>query len=108
MVFTLATVDEILPLLGERLRRQRLAQGLAQSELAAMAGLSLGAVRKLERSGQSSVETMVRVVKALGLVAELEPLFEARPTSIAQMERAERARQRQRAPRRAVSQLSQP
>ena len=82
------------------MRAQRLAQGLPQRELAQMAGLSLGALRKLEGSGQSSLETLVRVVQALGLAGELEDLFVLQRQSIAQMEQAEAARQRQRAPRR--------
>ena len=49
MAFILATADEILRTLGQRIRAQRLAQGLPQSELAQMAGLSLGALRKLEK-----------------------------------------------------------
>lgn len=99
MSFQLAIADEILQALGQRLRMQRLAQHLPQRELAAMAGLSLGAVRKLEGSGQSSLETLVRVVQALGLTDELEALFEMKRQSIADMVRAEAANQRRRAPR---------
>ena len=54
-----------------------------------MASLSLGAVRKFERNGQSSLETFVRVVQTLGLTQELETLFEFKPTAIAALERAE-------------------
>jgi transcriptional regulator with XRE-family HTH domain len=100
MSFILATPNEILQQLGERLRAQRLAQALPQSELAAMAGLSPGAVRKLERSGQSSLETLVRVAQVLGLVEELQALFAFKRQSIALMEQAEQD-QRQRAPRKA-------
>ncbi len=100
MSFKLASTGEILEALGRRLRAQRLAQGLPQYELAQMAGLSLGALRKLESSGQSSLETLVRVVQALGLADELEDLFVLKRHSIAQMELAEAAGQRQRAPRR--------
>ena len=100
MVFTLSTATEILSTLGSRLRAQRLAQGFSQRDLAQMAGLSLGALRKLEHDGQCSLETLIRVVLALGLVEELEDLFVLKRQSIAQMEQAEAARQRQRAPRR--------
>lgn len=100
MTFTLAPVDEVLSSLGQRLRAQRLAQGLPQSELAQMAGLSLGALRKLESNGHSSLETWVRAVQALGLAAELDDLLLLKRQSIAQMERAATAQQRQRAPRR--------
>jgi transcriptional regulator with XRE-family HTH domain len=98
MDFMLATCPEILLTLGERLRAHRLAQSLPQRELALRAGLSLGAVRKLEHDGQSSLETLLRVVQALGLTGELESLFVLRRESIAQMEKAEQA-ERKRAPR---------
>lgn len=100
MAFILAPTDEILQTLGRRVRAQRLAQGLPQRELAQMAGLSLGALRKLESSGQTSLETLIRATQALGLADELEGLFVLKRQSIAQMEQAEAAGQRQRAPRR--------
>ncbi|MDO9436870.1 helix-turn-helix domain-containing protein [Hydrogenophaga sp.] len=100
MVFVMAAASEILQILGQRLRAQRLAQELPQRDLAAMAGLSLGALRKLESSGQSSLETLVRTVQALGLVNELDELFVLQRESIAQMDRAEAIGQRQRATRR--------
>lgn len=99
MTLSLAPFNEILQTLGRRIRAQRLAQGLTQSELAQMAGLSLGALRKLESTGQSSLETLIRVVQALGLVQELEDLFVLKRQSIAQMEQAEAAGRRQRASR---------
>lgn len=100
MSLNLAPSSDILQVLGQRVRAQRLAQELPQRELAQMAGLSLGALRKLESSGQSSLETLVRAVQALGLVNELDDLFVLKRQSIAQMEKAEAATQRQRARRR--------
>lgn len=100
MAIILASSVEIMHTLGHRLRAQRLAQGLAQRELAQMAGLSLGAVRKLEHNGQSSLDTLIRLAQALGLAGELETLFALKRQSIAQMEQAATASQRQRAPRR--------
>lgn len=103
MSFMLSLSSEILSALGARLRVQRLAQALSQRELAQMAGLSLGALRKLETNGQCSLDTLIRVVQALGLTAELEELFVLKRQSIAQMAQAEAAQQRQRAPRRRSS-----
>ncbi|MCC6716805.1 MAG: helix-turn-helix transcriptional regulator [Acetobacteraceae bacterium] len=100
MSLDIAPTSEILQALGQRVRAQRLAQGVPQRELAQMAGLSLGALRKLESSGRSSLETLVRAVQALGLVNELEDLFVLKRQSIAQMEQAEAVGRRQRAPRR--------
>ena len=97
--FITATTDEILTAFGARLRAQRLAQELPQSELARMAGLSLGALRKLELDGRCSLETLVRIVQALGLTDQLDALFVPSRHSIAAMERVARSHQRQRAPR---------
>lgn len=96
--FAFATPEEICAELGTRLKRQRLAQALSQHELAQRAGVSVGTVKNLEGKGQSSVETLVHIVSALGLADALANLFELKVTSIAAMEGAERA-QRQRAPR---------
>ena len=72
---------------------------ISQQVLADRAGLSLGAVRQLEGSGQSGLDTLVRVLFVLGIVDELEDLFVLRQQSIAQMERANDLSRRQRAPR---------
>ncbi len=103
MAFLLSTPAEILHTLGARLREQRLAQSLTQRELAQMAGLSLGALRKLETDGQCSLETLVRAAQALGLLEALEDLFVLKRQSIAQMEQVEVVSRRQRAPRKKTS-----
>ena len=100
MTFQLCTPLEILHTLGLRLRAQRLAQSLTQREVAQRAGLSLGALRKLETDGQCSLETWVRVAQTLGLLEELNDLFVLKTQSIAQMEQAEQLQRRQRARRR--------
>lgn len=103
--FNLASAAEVCQHLGLRLRRHRLAQLLTQAELAARAGVSTGTVRTLEATGAVSADSLLRVALTLGLAPGLQGLFDAPPpTSIAQLERAERARgaqakPRQRAPR---------
>jgi transcriptional regulator with XRE-family HTH domain len=98
MDFAFATCNEILQELGARLRAQRLAQSLTQQQLADMASVSLGTIKTLERSGSSSLETLVRVVQALGLADDLASLFELKLDSIAHMQALSQA-QRQRASR---------
>lgn len=100
MDFTFSPAEEIARELGSRLKSARLALGLAQSELAARAGVARGTIATLENSGQSSLASMVQVVQALGLASELQNLFVPQPASIAAMERQAQARARQRAPRR--------
>lgn len=82
MTFKRSTSTEILCALGVRLREQRLAQSLTQRELAKMAGLSLGALRKVESDGQCSLETRVRVLQALGLLEALASGLELSPLHV--------------------------
>ena len=92
LYISLAANEEICRELGSRLKAQRLARNLSQQELAARAGVSAGTVKNLENKGQSSLESLVRIVSALDLVEELGGLFVLRTGSIAEMERAEPAR----------------
>ena len=92
MDIVLAGTAEICRELGARLKAQRLARNLGQKELAARAGVSAGTVKNLENKGQSSLESIIRIVSALDLVEELASLFVLRARSIAEMERAELSR----------------
>lgn len=106
--FAFSTSDEITAELGLRLKAVRLSQSLTQADLAERAGVSVGTVKSLERTGQSSVASLVRVVQALGLSDQLQSLFVLKVQSIAQMEQAQLA-QRRRAPRKArIAARSQP
>jgi transcriptional regulator with XRE-family HTH domain len=98
--FGLATPQEIVREIGARLRVQRLHQSLTQDELAACAAVSVSALKTLESTGKSTVETLVRVAGALGLQDDFAQLFVPKVvSSIAALERFERAKQRVRAPR---------
>lgn len=88
MQFDFATADEIAAEFGERIRAQRLAQNLQQSELAARAGVSERCLGNFERSGKGTFDVFLRLTMALGLVESLSPLFELRPKSIKAMEQA--------------------
>lgn len=96
-IITLKTPAETCADLGERARRARLVQNLTQAELAARAGISPGAVRKLEAGGQTTLSTFVRIAFALGAAADFEQLLAPQTASIAQMEREASSARRQRA-----------
>jgi transcriptional regulator with XRE-family HTH domain len=101
--FAFSTSDEITAALGLRLKAVRLSQSLTQADLAERderAGVSVGTVKSIERTGQSSVTSLVRVVQALGLSDQLQSLFVLKVQSIAEMEQAQLTK-RQRAPRKA-------
>ena len=99
LTLTFATHQEVCQALGQRLRAQRLAQLVGQQDLALKSGVSVGTVRTLEATGQTSLDSFVRVALALGLAEGLQHLFDPPVQSIAQMAKAEPPR-RQRAPRR--------
>lgn len=86
--------DEIVVELGGRLKRQRIAQGLTQAEVAARAGVSTPTISNLESGKNTAFETVVRVVSVLGLENELQDLFMLQPLSIAALERMEQLPQR--------------
>ena len=93
-----ATEQEVRRELGARLRAKRLALGLAQADLSVKSGVGVSTIKLIESQGQSTLENFVRVLMALGLVGELQTLFEYKPLSIAMMERMSEAG-RMRAPR---------
>jgi len=87
--FNLSSHEEICQELGRRLKIQRLSKKLKQQDLAKMAGVSVGTVKNIESKGQSSIESLVRISRALDLLQDLSALFEIKIRSIAQMEQIE-------------------
>lgn len=60
------TTEEWEGHLGGQVRRARIDASLGQDELADRAGVSVGAVRGLERGAGSSLKTLIRVARTLG------------------------------------------
>ncbi|MBK6743835.1 MAG: helix-turn-helix transcriptional regulator [Hydrogenophilales bacterium] len=65
---------ELQELLGERLKRLRLSRNLDQRTTAEKAGISEKALRNLEAGRGSTVETLLRVLKALDHLQGLDML----------------------------------
>jgi transcriptional regulator with XRE-family HTH domain len=68
------TPDELQLALGERLKRLRLNRNLDQRSTAEKAGISERALRNLESGHGSTVETMLRVLKALDYLQGIDML----------------------------------
>jgi DNA-binding XRE family transcriptional regulator len=66
--------EELQVDLGERLRRLRLARNIDQRETAAKAGISEKTLRNLETGRGSSVESLLRTLKALNALQGIEML----------------------------------
>ena len=63
------TDEEVLIQLGQRLARVRLQQNLTQSKLAEEAGVSRPTIQRLEAGRSTQLTNLVRVLRALGLLA---------------------------------------
>ena len=68
------TPGELQKMMGERLRALRLSRNLPQRDLAEKAGLSLRALHNLEAGAGSTIESLVRILKALGAADAIELL----------------------------------
>jgi transcriptional regulator with XRE-family HTH domain len=98
MDFELATTEQVLQELGERIRRQRLGQNLLQEDVAQRAGISVGALKRLEAGDNVRIDTLLNVAKSLSVLRDLEKAFEWRPAmTIADLERLDKSGRRVRA-----------
>lgn len=87
---------KVLSELGDRLARHRLDRNLTQAQLAREAGVSKRTVVRLEKGESSQVTNLVRVLRALGLLTNLDGLVPAPLVSpLAQLK--SRAKERRRA-----------
>jgi len=90
--------DALIQTLGHRLRRQRLAKGMTQQELAERAGVSVSTLKLMEQQGKGSLQRLAKVAVVLDLDGDLRNLFIGQ-RSFDSLEAVERTK-RQRAPQR--------
>jgi transcriptional regulator with XRE-family HTH domain len=85
----------ILVELGRRLRDARLERNLSQETVAEEAGVGRHTLQRMEAGESPSLINFVRVLRALGLLDELERLLPGpTPSPIDELERRGRRRQR--------------
>ena len=89
--------NEVMIELGSRLQQHRLKQNTSQADLAKRLGVSVPTISNLENGKNTSFETFVNVVFALGLQNELQDLFKQPTLTIAELERLSAEPKRQRA-----------
>jgi transcriptional regulator with XRE-family HTH domain len=94
MLDAFKTSEELQAELGERLRRLRLRRDLDQNETVARAGISLTALRNLESGRNTTVATLIRVLRALDAESDLAAI--APIPSVDPMAMLKLGRQRQR------------
>ena len=96
-LFSLLRPHEIAAELGKRLQQHRLQQNKTQAELAQHIGVSTPTISNLENGKNTSLETFIHVIAALGLTKELETLFIPNTLTIAQLDQLHSQPTRQRA-----------
>lgn len=77
--FLSKTPGEIQEMIAGRLRAIRRKRKISQKKLGELSGVSLGSVKRFERSGEISFLSLIKIAYALGLNGELEHLFEETP-----------------------------
>lgn len=73
--YLVASPEAIESVLGKKLERLRLSKNINQSTLAAEAGVSRRTISRLENGEGTSLDTFIRVVRALGAIDRLATLI---------------------------------
>ncbi|MDB5778034.1 MAG: family transcriptional regulator [Polaromonas sp.] len=92
---------EIVKLLCDRLRKERLSRQMTQADVAARAGIGVNTVSNLEAGRNVGFETVIRVATVLGRIKELEALFKPQLDSLDDMLRYDSSVSRQRVKKKA-------
>ena len=92
--------DEAARRLADHVRAERLRQELTQDSLAKRSGVSLPTIQRYERTGQTTVENLLKLCHALGRLDEFAELLAPPPaSSLSELEGLEQTPKRQRGSR---------
>ncbi|MDF3055336.1 MAG: family transcriptional regulator [Gammaproteobacteria bacterium] len=75
MSIFLMTPHEVAIHIAKQAQAKRLALNLSQKTLAQRSGVSYGTLKKFERSGQISLESLLKIALTLGVMETFEDLF---------------------------------
>ena len=96
-ILEISRTPDVLQELGQRVRQVRLARNETIAVVAERAGVGINTVRRLERGQNSSLESLVRILRALGRLQALDALLDGgdalpSPRAIASLGGKERVR----------------
>jgi transcriptional regulator with XRE-family HTH domain len=77
VTITFQSPSDLCREVADRARSARLAANLTQEGLAQRSGVSLGTLKRFERSGAASLEVVARIALALRMEGGFERMFEA-------------------------------
>jgi transcriptional regulator with XRE-family HTH domain len=82
-----ATPGEMAKEIAKLARAKRLSLNLSQKSLSELSGVSLGVLKKFERAGKISLESLLKIALSLGSLEEFKNLFKpASPESLASLD----------------------
>ena len=79
MNFILKSSQEIMQDIATRAREIRLSQNLTQAGLSLRSGVSLGSLKRFEKTGEISLKSLIDIANALGCLSDFEQLFQGYP-----------------------------
>ena len=85
----------VLAEIGERISRQRLNRNITQTDLAVQAGVARIVVQRLEGGRGCTLGNLIRIMRALGILEQLDAILQASelsPLQLAKLKGRERLR----------------
>jgi len=79
MNFSLFTPHDLMAKIAEQAKGKRLSLNLTQQSLSERSGVSLGVLKKFERTGKISVESLLKIALVLDSLTEFAVLFKPKP-----------------------------
>lgn len=88
--------SEILLIIAKQARELRLEKNLTQEGLANRSGVSLASIKRFERLGKISLESLLKIALVLGVLDEFKLLFRKleKPLSMAELLKEPKKRKR--------------
>ncbi len=71
----------ILRLMGEKIKTVRLRQNITQKELSEQAGVHLSTLKRIEGGAGAHTDSLLRLLRTLGLLDHLQTLIDEEPIS---------------------------
>ena len=95
--YNLHTPRQITELMGQKIQKLRVHRNWTQRTLAKRSGVPLGTLRRFEQSGDISLNSLMMLVGALGMLDEFLRILDPPPArSIRELEKMERVNERKR------------
>jgi len=79
MDFNFQTPYDLVTQIAKQAKERRLFLNLTQHSLSERSGVSLGVLKKFERTGKISIESLLKIAVVLDSLSEFSDLFKSKP-----------------------------